>query len=140
MSIEKTITIHCPKCSTETATRIWESVNASLDPDEKKALMQGTLNTFQCRGCGLKIFIPVAFMYHDMEKQICVQFYPFDLLDKPDFLDHFRLDGGISKRISRDLDLPPYMRNRHIVFDMGELVRYITFRESLYQHYAGADE
>lgn len=140
MSIERTISVRCPQCQTEDTAQVWESINASLDPDQRTALLEGNLNTFVCRVCGTKVLIPVAFMYHDMERRICVQYYPFEALRKADFFDHFALNGDISRKVSRDLNLPDYMRKRQIVFDMGELVRYIVFRERLYEYRDAQDE
>ena len=136
MSMEKTIHVVCPQCAKENTVRVWESLNAAMDPEEKKALLEGNLNTYQCQGCGLRILVPVPFMYHDTDRRICVQFYPFDALRSPDFYQHFSPYGAVSRQVSRDLDLPEYMRNRHIVFDMGELVRYIVFREKIFSDWS----
>lgn len=131
MSIVKKVAVLCPSCQLENIVSIWESLNVALDPEAKKSLLEGSLNTYQCKACEQKVLVPVPFMYHDMDRQICVQFYPFDALRKPDFFSHFALDGSISKQVSKGLNIPKYMRNRHIVFDMSELVRYILFREQL---------
>ena len=140
MSLERTIAVRCPKCQTEDTAQVWESINASLDPEQKSALLEGNLNTFICRSCGTKFLIPVAFMYHDMERHICVQYYPFEALHKAEFFAHFAINGDISKKVSKGLHLPDYMRKRQVVFDMAELVRYIVFRERLFEYLEGQDE
>ncbi len=138
MSIVRTVAVQCPQCNKENVVRVWESVNSSLDPDEKKSLLEGNLNTYVCQGCSLRVLVPVPFMYHDMERRICVQFYPFEALRSPGFFTHFSPHGAISQQVSRDLNLPDYMRHRHIVFDMSELVRYIVFREQLLEQHSEA--
>ncbi len=140
MSEARTVAVRCPQCQAEDTAEIWESVNASLNPQQKDALLKGNLNTFVCRTCGTKFLIPVAFMYHDMERRICIQYYPFETMRKAEFFEHFAINGDISRKITQNLNLPEYMRRRQVVFDMSELVRYVIFRERLFDYREGEDE
>jgi hypothetical protein len=68
-----------------------------------------------------------------MTAQIYVQFYDPDLLDDPDFLRQFNSDGSLDIK-SVPVSLPSsgdYLRRPHIVFDMGEMLRYVKFRDSI---------
>lgn len=140
MSEGRTIAVRCPNCQAEDTAEIWESVNASLNPELKDALLKGSLNTFVCHTCGTKVLVPIAFLYHDMERRICIQYYPFEAMRKVDFFEHFAINGDISKKVSKDLRLPEYMLKRQVVFDMSELVRYVIFRERLFEYREGVDE
>lgn len=84
--------------------------------------------------------ISTALMYHDMKRRSVVQFFPFDAIDDAEFLERFQTDGtdsivtnalGLVQPKGMSLDVE-YMRTPHIVFDMGELVRYVLFRERVF--------
>jgi hypothetical protein len=68
-----------------------------------------------------------------MKRQFWVRYCPFEWLDKDGFFDYFtsqreaKTDSGPEANVY--IFRPP-----HIVFDMGELVRYIIFRERLFEH------
>ena len=51
---------------------IWNTVNATLDSELKKALVKGELNVFKCDKCGIETEIPNYLLYHDMDKQVMI--------------------------------------------------------------------
>ncbi|MGB9592277.1 MAG: CpXC domain-containing protein, partial [Candidatus Kryptoniota bacterium] len=65
---------------------VWESLNVTVDSDLKKKLFAGEINKFECEKCGNKAFVNAPILYHDMEQQFCVQYYPSEMLDDSDFL------------------------------------------------------
>ncbi len=54
-------------------------------------------------------------------------------LEHPETFDDFLANGFPSMEENEDMGIPAdsYLRTIHIVFDMGELVRYVMFRECL---------
>jgi hypothetical protein len=134
MTRVRTVELDCTSCSTKRSVDVYDSINVSLDPTLKEKLFKGEINFFQCEKCKEKAFIPVPLLYHDMEKHILVQFYPFDLVEDKTFLEQFSKDGEWSSAMTRILPrkLKGFYKGLHIVFDMGELIRYIIFRDKLH--------
>lgn len=122
--------IECPKCGAKQTETVWESINATINPDLKEKLIQGQINVFHCQKCREEAFVSIPLLYHDMTRKFCVQFYPFEWLRYDRCLEDFTWDA--------DLNIPfpmpkytDFMKRTHIVFDMNELVRYVIFRDKL---------
>lgn len=73
MSLESKEKITCPHCRNAGEITIWESLNASLDPDAKKALIDGSLMSYHCPACGERTNVAYDLLYHDMDKQVMIQ-------------------------------------------------------------------
>ncbi len=131
MSIKQTMEIECPKCGINKEVVVWKSINVQLNPEAKKELLEAKTNLFHCGICSFEQIVPVVLLYHDMEKEFCVQFFPFNSLDDKRFLENFTDDGKSDLRRTGEEDPPDYFRNTHIVFSMDELVRYVIFRDRL---------
>lgn len=138
MSSVSTIEIDCPGCAEKQDVTVWYSLNTSLDPEAKHLLLAGKINVFHCRKCALESFIPVEFLYHDMDKLFCVQYIPPTQLNNDEFLKRFTLEG----ELAIGPDMPQEFRERlnqdahhilrpHITFSMDELIRYVIFRSKL---------
>jgi predicted nucleic-acid-binding Zn-ribbon protein len=130
MTKERMEEIDCPKCGAKQTETLWETINVTLNPELKEKLFQGEINRFRCKNCGNEAYISLPLLYHDMRKKYCVQYYPFDWLEDDQMLDDFSREGepNFSLPVARTLE---YMEKIHIVFEMGELVRYIIFRDKL---------
>lgn len=70
-------------------------------------------------------------MYHDMAQQFCVQYYPPQSLEEPDFLRKFNPDASIHLTGLPAIKGAHYITAPHVVFDMNEMIRYILFRDRL---------
>jgi len=140
MSYNESIKVACPKCKLEQAMTIWNSINVSLDPELRTHLMESTINSFTCSECGGSCQLDTDLLYHDMECQFAVQYYPAQLLEDKDFFTQFNADS-ISKNddlsITSTTKAPRYLYFPHIVFDLEEMKRYIVFREKLFAVNAG---
>lgn len=134
MTRQRSIELECPKCGVRQTTTVCDNINVSLEPTLKEKLFQGEINHFKCEECKENVFISIPLLYHDMERHILIQFYIFDFLRDKKFLEQFSKDGELSFTITRlyPRKLRKYYKGIHIVFDMGELVRYVIFRECLY--------
>jgi hypothetical protein len=144
MSIRHEEGIACPRCGrTETIT-LWESIDAEPDPGAREALFEAKINRFDCPGCDFDSLVPVPLLYHDRRRQFLVQYFPFGLLDEGEFVERFTADGRDRRMLEAFREalaakkIPPGAEpaEPHVVFDMAELVRYILFRERVFDRRA----
>lgn len=134
MSVRETVEVTCPACGEHSSATIWRSMSVSQDPDAKELLLAGSVNVFACPKCRYESLVDTDFLYHDMEHRFCVQYYPYERLADDGFLGHFTVEGRPNPVTESGLSLPEsaaYLLRPHIVFEMGELVRYVAFRDRL---------
>ena len=119
MSTPSPISITCAGCGATPQFTAWESLNVTLDPNQKDALLKGELTRFTCDECGWSGQVVHPLLYHDMQQQFMVWLTP---------------DGG-----KRDADtarfpgsMPDYRFRR--VADLNEL------REKVYLFDEGLDD
>ena len=145
MTIRRLTDLTCGECGNKQEGEVWDTINVQVNPELKEKLLEGKVNFFRCRNCGLEGDIPMELLYHDMDKGYCVQLSPFKTIDDKGFLDRFD-DHGV---LNRYPDLPrnniekmmtSYFRNVHIVFSMGGLAMYIIFRDKLAEHKASTSK
>ena len=136
MSRTETIGVACPQCAHRQEMTLWYSVNASVSPKAKAAILQDDLHVFRCQACDAKAVMDVGFMYHDMELEFCVLYCPPSSLDDPSSFDQFTPDGGLNLQEIPGFPYPSCLKRPHIVFDLDEMRRYILFRDRLAQHLA----
>ena len=140
MSIKRSEEIACPKCGKAQTVTLWESIDADPDPGARTALFEAQINRFDCPACEFDALVPVPLLYHDRRRQFVVQFFPFGLLDEQEFVARFTADGRdrrVDEAFERALaakKLPPGAEpmQPHLVFEMGELVRFVLFRERVF--------
>lgn len=129
----------CPQCGVEQETEVWDSINVALNPELQEKLFKTEINVFSCSQCGSTALINSPLLYTDIEKKICVQFYPPELIEEDTFLEFFDEEGNLEmsvilENVERILDETGsnYLLKPHIVFDMDEMIRYINFRERIF--------
>jgi len=140
MSINREEEIACPKCGATQNVTIWESIDADPDPEARTALFEARVNRFDCPACDFDALVPLPLLYHDRKRQFVVQFFPFGWLDEPEFVSRFTADGHdrqVAEMFERALKakkIPPGAEpvEPHVVFEMPELVRYVLFRERVF--------
>jgi len=140
MSSHREELIACPKCGKEQTVTIWESIDADPDPEARAALFEAQVNRFDCPACDFDALVPLPLLYHDRKRQFVVQFFPFGWLDEPEFVSRFTADGRdrqvaeMFERAFKAKKLPPGAEpaEPHVVFEMTELVRYVLFRERVF--------
>lgn len=132
MSLPQELEITCPHCESEQKTTVWRTINTTIDPELKQNLLDGQINMFRCPDCDYEGHVDLDLLYHDMRQEFLVQYYPFYWLDEADLLEEFTPEG--EWRTDSEIERTEYIfRPPHVVFDMGELVRYIIFRDRLYE-------
>jgi hypothetical protein len=136
LTATETIDFTCPKCKEKSRVTIYKSINATQDPDARKALLEGKINQFVCSKCDQKGYLLVSFLYHDMDRRFLVQYHPFPAVQSEDFLKDFDAAGRPrlqSEKLATEIDRKlKYFSEMHVVFDMAEMMRYIVFRERLH--------
>ncbi len=125
--------LQCPHCGNKQKTMVWDSLNVTLDPSLKKKLYAAEINLLECTKCRNKTFINAPLLYHDMTQKYCVQYYPPEALSDIDFFRQFNLDGSFSATgiPLAFTESSAYLTKPHIVFDMNEMIRYVTFRDGI---------
>jgi hypothetical protein len=119
--------VTCPSCGHDQVVTIWQSIDASLDPDLRTRLFDVEINVGVCEVCEEKRFMPMPILYRDMEREFCVMYYPFDLdyWGPEEMSEFFTAEGKFAEEV------PFY--NPHIALSFGEMLRYIHLRETLYE-------
>lgn len=133
MTETQSVTLPCPDCGFEQKVQVWRSVNVTLDGNLRDRLFNGEINRFECQSCGVRKFMNVPLMYHDMTRQFAIQYLPEQVIEDAEQLSSYSADGSVNTEHfpQKMIDAASYMLRPHIVFDMGEMLRYIVFREKL---------
>jgi len=134
MSRQKFESVNCPKCSKEQQVEVWESINVTIDPSLRVRLLKGNINFFKCLNCDCETNIQTPLLYHDMNRDYAVQYYPFDFLDNDEFIkDIMEKEIKFSEILeSEPINIPEYLLKPHIVFDLNEMCRYILYKEKMF--------
>ncbi|MBK9035910.1 MAG: CpXC domain-containing protein [Myxococcales bacterium] len=64
MSVVGTVRVTCPGCARAHDARLVQSVNTRTQPDDKRRLLAGELNTVAC-GCGRRVQLAANLLYYD---------------------------------------------------------------------------
>jgi hypothetical protein len=143
MTMIENAELTCPDCGEKYSWQIYQTLNVSVNPEEKENLLSGKINFFHCPGCNFKAFIPIALLYHDMSNQFLVQYIPEHLLTDEYIRQNFTKDGERKYELPEFLsgnDLSfDYFQKMRIVFSMDELIRYVSFREHVNRVHSPSD-
>lgn len=64
--------IRCSSCNAQQDFTVWESINVTIDPNLKQALLNGDLTTFRCNRCGAEAHVAYDTLYHDMDNSLMI--------------------------------------------------------------------
>lgn len=136
MTIMEEQLIACPACGHRQLVECCQAVNVKRNPELKERLFKGELNIIKCDECGNRAVVDLVFLYHDMDRQFCVQYCPYDLVaqNSDKLSEMYTADGRLN--IAAGIQLPEsahYMYEPHIVLSLDEMIRYIQFREALFE-------
>lgn len=76
MSKSSSTTLKCTGCGAEAQFTTWESLNVSLNPEQKEPLLKGELTLFTCKECGWSGHVVYPMLYHDMKQKFMVWLVP----------------------------------------------------------------
>ena len=122
----------CPFCGNKIRVILYDSVNATLSPKKRVELLEGKINVVECPICKKTFKMSKSLLYHDMERNFMVWYYPFESIKHRSFFSEFSVDGHLidDTGLAKD-EIPECAKNVHYVFSIDEMVRYILFREKL---------
>lgn len=138
MTIKEEQVMGCPACGHKQIAEFYQAINVKLNPELKERLFKGELNMFVCEECSKRAVVDLVFLYHDMDKRFCVQYCPVELVvQQSDKLSEmYTVDGRLS--VPANIQLPEaaqYMYEPHIVLSLDEMIRYVQFRDTLFEKY-----
>lgn len=76
MSTGIPIQIKCPQCGSEYSAQVESIIDVGRDPEAKKLLLGGTLNTVVCPVCGTRGRVSTPLIYHDPDKELLLLYVP----------------------------------------------------------------
>ena len=72
MSLKQVIQYSCPRCGTRQPFTIWQTLNASIDPQARTDLLQGRLLEFVCNRCKEHTGVNYPLLYHEPDRQFMI--------------------------------------------------------------------
>jgi hypothetical protein len=138
MSISEIIEQECSLCGTLNKVEVWHIINASADPDLKRKLFDFEINVQKCNNCSEQLLLNLPLMYHDVERKICIQYFPREYIIEDGFIDKFDSEGKLQNDKIKGVfegyygyEERKYIINPHIVFSLEEMLEYIKFRDRI---------
>ena len=88
--------IKCPLCGSKITIILYDTINATLSPKKREELLQGKINVVECPACKKTFKVSKSLLYHDMERNFMVWYYPFESIKHRNFFDVFSIDGHLN--------------------------------------------
>lgn len=132
MSKMKQIDVECPECGENQSVEYWDSINVDLDSSLRSQLFAGHINFFRCESCKYEALINGPLLYHDMTRKFCIQYLPEHWLEDVYNFESYYTDGSLETFVNFSAMGIDHLSKPHVVFNMEEMLRYIVFRELLY--------
>ena len=68
--------VSCPKCNHDNEVKVFNTVNATTDPQFRETLLAGQLFGFRCENCGYEATLRYPLLYNDMKNRFMVYYIP----------------------------------------------------------------
>ncbi len=128
MSRSKQYNITCPSCGLQQEVELYESVNASTDPQLKEALMKNWLNRVECPDCEASFRVDMPLLYSDPQHNMMIHWMPeSEQMTRDKILEEFDQTLDQVNEIMPDDVSVPRVR---LVLSRVELVELIYMIES----------
>lgn len=76
MSMMHPVEVECPQCGAKGTFPIHDSINVTLDPEDKKRVLDRSLFLFRCEKCGAETYCSYCPLYHDMTEKYMIMVAP----------------------------------------------------------------
>lgn len=138
MSIHEARTVNCPHCHQDFVVSVWQSLNATLDPEAKAKLLTGKLFEYTCPHCHATGDINYPILYHDMKHHAMIQYCPTeddfekayeDYLESPGMTSGYMKARGYQMRF---VNTQGALREKAVIFDAGLDDRIIELTKIFY--------
>lgn len=96
MSSKHTEQLTCPACSRLQEFAVWDTVEASEDPQLKEQLLSGQLLRMTCAKCGTATDVSYRLLYHDRDYRLLLWLIPGDDMPSPDDPRHGAVDPDVA--------------------------------------------
>ncbi len=104
-------TIACPFCGQPITIKVQQIIDVGEEPDLKRQLLAGRLNSFTCPICKNSGALATPFLYHDASKELALLFIPMNLNVKE--ADQQRMIGRLTQAVMNNL--PPEQRKAYLL-------------------------
>jgi hypothetical protein len=121
MSLSSTTTITCPFCQKPGPFVMHQSVNVTLEPENKAKVLSGELFRFTCPACDKHTMVAHTVLYHDMERGLMIYLVPGDDASRNKVLDDLGpIPGPAGERITMRA-VPEFnaLKDKIFAFDAG---------------------
>ena len=113
----------CPVCLNEESLTIWDTIDASTDPDLREKLLHKTLQSLECRNCGHSTLIASPLKYYDPELDLLAECRPdLDREQLLKYLDELRLSPAAVSSASEAAPEATFCRLTATVNDLIEKI------------------
>jgi S-methylmethionine-dependent homocysteine/selenocysteine methylase len=109
-------------CGNDVEIVVYDSVNVTLDPKLKEAVVNRKINSFKCSKCGLKAEISYKFLYHDMDNKKMIWCYPKYEKDNAENIKKMLIETA--KNVAEAAGVKKY-QEPNLVFGYDELLKLI---------------
>jgi hypothetical protein len=116
----------CPKCRQPVLVEVQQSFDTSEDPLAKQKLLSNAVNVLHCPSCGYQGMLAVPIVYHDVEKELLLTFFPPDL--RTPVNEQERQIGPLIKHI---IDNLPQEKRKAYLLQPRSMLTYQTLIETI---------
>lgn len=102
MQITQPIEFRCPACGYQSREMAVTIVDAQQNPENKRALLNGSLNMIPCGNCGNPSAASVPMVYHDATKELLITLVPMNL--GMNAVDSDKFIGALLREITSNTD------------------------------------
>jgi len=103
--------IACPFCRQPINIQVRQIIDVTEEPDLKRQLLAGRLNSFTCPICKNSGALATPFLYHDADKELALLFIPMNLNVKE--ADQQKMIGRLTQAVMNNL--PPEKRKAYLL-------------------------
>ncbi len=129
--------ITCPNCKTEQKIKVWESIDVSVSPKEKKKILDGDFFKFSCKKCDFEAPLAYNCLYSDIENKLLIWLIPEltdEIKEKLSVADTLKGDEkhDTSDYIYRIVTTPNELKEKIMIKDEGLDDRIVEILKMVY--------
>lgn len=102
MRTSQPVEFRCQYCGQVSKTQLTVIIDANHNPEAKRELLGGVLNTVQCPQCGQATTASTPLVYHDASKEMLITFVPTELHTSADVAD--KMVGSLVREVTDSME------------------------------------
>jgi len=105
MSMEHPVEVTCPECGAKGFAIMHDSINVTMDPENKAKVLDQSLFLFRCEKCKAGVHLEYSTLYHDMREKYMIMVAPDpdaarkENIALPEFETHSMVSDGYRLRV-----------------------------------------